>query len=105
MRISDWTSDVCSADLKHLWVKCPSGMEMLFAKEYAENLQVCPRCDHHGRIGADERLAMLRDEGFELLPEPEVTEDPLKFKDSKKYTDRLKAARAANPYTDALSVA
>lgn len=89
---------------KDLWIKCPSCMEMLFAKEYAENLQVCPRCDHHGRIGADERLAMLLDEGFELLPQPEVTEDPLKFKDSKKYIDRLKAARAANPHADAFSV-
>ena len=89
---------------KDLWVKCPACMEMLFAKEYAENLQVCPRCDNHGRIGADERLAMLLDEGFELLPQPEVTEDPLKFKDSKKYIDRLKAARAANPHADAFSV-
>ena len=89
---------------KDLWAKCPACMEMLFAKEYAENLQVCPRCDNHGRIGADERLAMLLDEGFELLPQPEVTEDPLKFKDSKKYIDRLKAARAANPHADAFSV-
>jgi acetyl-CoA carboxylase carboxyl transferase subunit beta len=89
---------------KDLWVKCPSCQEMLFAKEYAENLSVCPRCDHHGRIGADERLALLLDEGFELLEQPEVAEDPLKFRDTKKYTDRLKQARANNPHADAFSV-
>jgi len=89
---------------KDLWVKCPSCQEMLFTKEYVENLSVCPRCNHHGRIGADERLAMLLDEGFDLLKQPEVTEDPLKFKDSKKYTDRLKQARANNPHADAFSV-
>ncbi len=89
---------------KDLWVKCPSCQEMLFQKEYAENLSVCPRCDHHGRIGADERLALLLDEGFDMLEQPEVTEDPLKFKDSKKYTDRLKQARAKNPHADAFSV-
>ncbi|MDE1468390.1 acetyl-CoA carboxylase, carboxyltransferase subunit beta [Aurantiacibacter sp. D1-12] len=87
----------------NLWVKCPRCKEMIFAKEYEANLSVCPKCDHHGRIGADERLAQLLDEGFELLPAPEVTEDPLKFKDSKRYTDRLKAARAANPHHDAFT--
>src|SRR3546814_20143712 len=56
---------------KDLWAKCPACMEMLFAKSYATNLQVCPRCAHHGRIGADERLAMLPDEGFELIPQHE----------------------------------
>ncbi|TNE55960.1 MAG: acetyl-CoA carboxylase carboxyltransferase subunit beta [Sphingomonadales bacterium] len=89
---------------KDLWVKCPSCSEMLFEQEYKDNLWVCPRCDHHGRIGADARLALLLDEGFEMLPQPEVAEDPLKFKDSKKYTDRLKTARAANPHADAFSV-
>ena len=87
----------------NLWIKCPSCGEMLFTREYEENLSVCPRCEHHGRIGADARLAQLLDEGFELLPSPKVKEDPLKFKDSKKYTDRLKAARAANPHNDALT--
>ncbi|MEO0462143.1 MAG: acetyl-CoA carboxylase, carboxyltransferase subunit beta [Pseudomonadota bacterium] len=89
---------------KDLWIKCSNCHEMLFAPEYEENLDVCPRCGHHGRIGADRRLAMLLDEGFDLLPQPQVTEDPLKFRDSKKYTDRLKAARAANPHEDAFVV-
>jgi acetyl-CoA carboxylase carboxyl transferase subunit beta len=89
---------------KDLWIKCSSCQEMIFAREYEENLWVCPRCGHHGRIGADQRLALLLDEGFELLPQPRVTEDPLRFRDTKKYTDRLKAARAANPHDDAFVV-
>ena len=89
---------------KDLWIKCPSCQEMLFLQEYEEKLSVCPKCEHHGRIGADARLALLLDPGFEVLPLPRVTEDPLQFKDTKKYTDRLKAARAANPYEDAFVV-
>ena len=89
---------------KDLWIKCPSCQEMLFVQEYEANLSVCPKCEHHGRIGADARLALLLDPGFEVLPLPKVTEDPLQFKDTKKYTDRLKAARAANPHEDAFVV-
>ncbi|WP_374279874.1 acetyl-CoA carboxylase, carboxyltransferase subunit beta [Novosphingobium sp.] len=87
----------------NLWIKCPSCSEMLFTKEYEDNQNVCPRCDHHGRIGADARFAQLLDAGFEVLPTPKVKEDPLKFRDSKKYPERLKAARAANPHPDALT--
>ncbi|MFM5953065.1 MAG: acetyl-CoA carboxylase, carboxyltransferase subunit beta [Novosphingobium sp.] len=87
----------------NLWTSCPSCKEMLFTREYEENLSVCPRCEHHGRIGADARFAQLLDEGFTILDSPKVKEDPLKFKDSKKYPDRLKAARAANPHPDALT--
>ncbi len=87
----------------NLWIKCPSCSEMLFTKEYEENQSVCPRCEHHGRIGADARFAQLLDPGFEILPAPKVKEDPLKFRDSKKYPDRLKAARLANPHPDALT--
>ena len=89
----------------NLWTSCPSCKEMLFTKEYEENLSVCPRCDHHGRIGADERFAQLLDEGFAVLETPRVKEDPLKFRDSKKYPDRLKAARLANPHPDAMTAA
>ncbi|MDY7098586.1 MAG: acetyl-CoA carboxylase, carboxyltransferase subunit beta [Pseudomonadota bacterium] len=89
---------------KDLWIKCKNCQEMLFLAEYEENLSVCPRCEHHGRISADQRLNLLLDAGYDLLPQPQVTEDPLKFKDSKKYTERLKAARAANPHEDAFVV-
>ena len=87
----------------NLWTKCPGCEEMLFTKEYEENLSVCPRCEHHGRIGADARLAQLLDPGFTVLVPPRVKEDPLKFRDSKRYPDRLKAARLANPHYDALT--
>ncbi|MBT2133440.1 acetyl-CoA carboxylase, carboxyltransferase subunit beta [Croceibacterium sp. LX-88] len=89
----------------NLWVKCPRCHDMLFSKEYEANLYVCPRCEYHGRIGADARLGQLLDEGFELLPAPQVREDPLKFRDTKRYSDRLKAARAANPHNDAFTAA
>ncbi len=86
----------------NLWTKCPSCGEMLFTQEYADNLSVCARCDHHGRVGAAERLTQLFDPGFTVLPTPKVLEDPLRFRDSKKYADRLKAARGASPFPDAL---
>ncbi len=89
---------------KDLWIKCPSCQEMVFQQEYADNAYVCPRCEHHGRIGADERLRQLLDEGFDVLEQPVVREDPLKFKDTKKYTERLKQARAKNPHRDAFTV-
>jgi len=88
----------------NLWVKCSDCNEMLFTQEYEANLFVCPRCGHHGRIGADVRLAQLFDQGFKLLPAPKVTEDPLKFRDSKRYSERLKAARAKSPHPDAFTV-
>jgi len=87
----------------NLWIKCPSCSEMLFTKDYEANLSVCPLCDHHGRVKTDERFAQLLDAGFAVLPTPKVKEDPLKFRDSKKYPDRLKAARAANLHPDALT--
>jgi len=89
----------------HLWTKCPSCQEMVFTQAWEENLSVCPRCGHHGRIGAAARFAQLLDPGFTVLPAPSVPENPLNFRDSKKYSDRLKAARAANPYPDALTAA
>ena len=88
-----------------LWVKCPRCHDMLFTREYEANLFVCPRCEYHGRIGAGTRLAMVLDEGYQVLPSPEVREDPLKFRDSKKYTDRLKTARAATEQQDAFMAA
>ena len=89
---------------ENLWVKCPGCQQMVFAQEYAENLQVCPRCEHHGRIGADKRLSQILDEDFNVLEQPEVSEDPLKFRDQKKYTDRLKQARAKSSHRDAFVV-
>jgi acetyl-CoA carboxylase carboxyl transferase subunit beta len=86
----------------NLWHKCPECEAMVFTREYEDNLNVCPRCDHHGRIGATLRFDLLLDPGYTVLPPPEVREDPLKFRDSKRYADRIKAARAATGEPDAL---
>jgi acetyl-CoA carboxylase carboxyl transferase subunit beta len=87
---------------ENLWHKCPDCEAMVFSKEYEENLFVCPRCEHHGRIGPARRFEMLMDPGYTVLAPPQVKEDPLKFRDSKRYSDRIKAARAATGEPDAL---
>jgi len=87
----------------NLWHKCPSCGQMIFQKEWDENLSVCPRCDHHGRIGPRIRFGQIFDEGtLRVIAAPAVKEDPLKFRDSKRYTDRLKAARQQTSEQDAL---
>jgi acetyl-CoA carboxylase carboxyl transferase subunit beta len=86
----------------NLWHKCKSCRQMVFTKEFEENLHVCPRCDHHERIGPAERFQMLLDEGScAELPAPRVPEDPLRFRDQKRYADRLRAARTENSEVDA----
>ena len=85
-----------------LWHKCKGCGQMVFTKELEENLSVCPKCDHHERIGPKQRFAQLLDEGSCIeLPAPRTPEDPLKFRDSKRYTERLKAARAQTGESDA----
>ena len=88
---------------ENLWHKCGKCGTMVFVKEWEENYSVCPRCDFHDRIGPAKRFEQLFDAAqYELLPAPEVKEDPLRFKDSKRYTERLKAARTATDERDAL---
>ena len=88
---------------ENLWHKCSKCGTMVFVKEWEENYSVCPRCNFHDRIGPAKRFEQLFDAAeYELLPAPEVREDPLRFKDTKRYTDRLKTARAANGERDAL---
>ncbi len=86
----------------HLWHKCKGCGQMIFNKEWEENLHVCPKCDHHGRIGPKERFAQLFDEGsVTILSSPRVVDDPLKFRDSKRYVDRLRTARTDTGEIDA----
>lgn len=88
---------------ENLWHKCSKCGTMVFVKEWEENYSVCPRCNFHDRIGPTKRFLQLFDAAeYELLPAPEVREDPLRFRDTKRYTDRLKAARTANSERDAL---
>ena len=86
----------------NLWHKCKGCGQMTFAKELEENLYVCPQCDHHERIGPQIRFGQILDPGFTAIPLPRVSEDPLKFRDTKRYSDRIKAARAATAEGDAL---
>ena len=86
-----------------LWDKCSGCGQMVFVKELEENQFVCPKCDHHGRIGPSVRFRQLFDEGsWGALASPRTPDDPLKFRDTKRYADRLKAARAATGEPDAL---
>ncbi len=88
---------------ENLWHKCKKCQTMIFTKEWEENYNVCPRCNFHDRIGPAIRFEQLFDAAkYETLPAPSVREDPLKFKDSKRYVDRLKAARSASGERDAL---
>ncbi len=88
-----------------LWSKCPACSEVLYRADLENNLEVCPKCGHHHRIGARERLRMFLDaEGQHEIGAHITPLDPLKFKDSKKYPDRLKEAQAATSETDALVV-
>jgi acetyl-CoA carboxylase carboxyl transferase subunit beta len=86
----------------NLWHKCQSCEAMIFTKEWEENLFVCPRCEYHDRIGPRARFEQIFDPGYAMLPPPNVREDPLKFRDSKRYSDRIKAARQATGEPDAL---
>jgi acetyl-CoA carboxylase carboxyl transferase subunit beta len=88
---------------ENLWHKCSKCGTMVFVKEWEENYSVCPRCNFHDRIGPTKRFQQLFDAAeYEILPSPEVREDPLRFKDTKRYTDRLKTARSKTEERDAL---
>lgn len=88
---------------ENLWHKCKGCGQMVFTKELEENLYVCPKCEFHERIGPKLRFGYTFDEGsYRELPSPRVADDPLKFRDTKRYTDRIKAARTATGEPDAL---
>ncbi|GAA4027381.1 acetyl-CoA carboxylase, carboxyltransferase subunit beta [Sphingomonas rosea] len=85
-----------------LWHKCKKCGSMVFTKEWEDNLMVCPRCDHHDRIRARTRFDQIFDDSrYDVLPSPDVREDPLKFRDTKRYVDRIKAARTSTEEKDA----
>lgn len=90
----------------NLWLQCPACSEMVFHRELQKNLKVCPHCDHHLRVSVKERLEMLFDEQkWTEIELPSVAVDPLKFRDRKKYTDRLKDAQSKTGLKDAVVVA
>jgi acetyl-CoA carboxylase carboxyl transferase subunit beta len=88
---------------ENLWIKDPETGEMVFHKDLEGNQFVIPSSGHHMKISARERLRYFFDDGiFEVLDNPKVTLDPLKFRDEKRYVDRLKEARAKTGLDDAI---
>lgn len=105
-RIKSLIGSVKSATPDNLWRKCPACGEMIFHRDLAHALFVCPQCGHHLRIGPAERFAQVFDGGvFEELIAPEVAADPLRFRDEKRYSDRLRDARQKTGRIDGLSAA
>jgi acetyl-CoA carboxylase carboxyl transferase subunit beta len=92
---------------ENLWQKCPACGQMLFHRDLDANLSVCSNCGHHLRLAPPQRLAMLFDDGhYTTIELPKTIADPLKFRDRKRYAERLKEAQAKNGGSrDALVVA
>ena len=91
---------------ENLWVKCPESGELVFHKDLEANLFVVPSSGHHMRMPAKMRLDTLFDAGrYDMIATPEVPLDPLKFRDVKRYTDRLKEYRSKTGHPDAVKLA
>lgn len=90
----------------NLWVRCPNCNQMLFSKELKDSHYVCTACGHHLRLYVEKRFRLLfDDEQYILVDLPVVQDDPLKFKDIQKYSDRLKSNRKKTGCQDAIQVA
>jgi len=90
----------------NLWHKCVACGQMIFHRDLEQNLHVCPECGHHLRIGPVDRLKILFDESrYDTIELPKPAVDPLKFRDSKRYSDRLRDAQAKTGRGDAMVVA
>ena len=88
---------------ENLWIKCPESGEMVFHRDVEDNQYVIPSSGHHMKIPAKTRLAYFYDNGqFEIFKNPEVAQDPLKFRDQKRYTDRLKENKAKTGLEDSI---
>jgi len=110
----NWISEVVRPKIKtlfkretpeNLWIKCPESGQMVFHKDVEANQWVIPGSEYHMRIAATDRLKTIFDgETWLDVPVPEAPVDPLKFRDEKKYTDRLKDARAKTGMQDAFKI-
>jgi acetyl-CoA carboxylase carboxyl transferase subunit beta len=89
----------------NLWDKCPSCGQMIFHRELEANQRVCTHCGHHLRLGVKRRLELMFDDGqYDRAELPKVEADPLKFRDRKRYTDRVKESQSKTGETDAIIV-
>jgi acetyl-CoA carboxylase carboxyl transferase subunit beta len=90
----------------NLWDKCPQCGHMIFHRDMAKTQSVCPHCDHHLRLSVKARLDLLFDGAvYQRIDLPKATLDPLKFKDNKRYPDRLREAQSKTGEADAIIVA
>ncbi len=90
----------------NLWSKCPACGHMVFHRDLERDLHVCQHCGHHLRLSVTKRLGMLFDDGkYQRIELPKTLDDPLKFRDQKRYVDRLKDARVKTGEHDAIVVA
>lgn len=113
----NWLSDIIRPRIRslvgeqkevpdNLWTKCPSCEGMLFHRDLDESMNVCYHCNHHLRITVKQRLNIMFDDGkYELIDLPKVAHDPLKFKDRKRYADRLKESQSKTGLKDAITIA
>ncbi len=90
---------------ENLWETCSKCSQMILKKELQNNLYVCKHCDYHFRISAKQRLELLFGSNFIIMDTPRIKADPLKFKDNKKYSERLKDAQKKNSANDSVIVA
>ena len=110
----NWLTDIVRPKIKKttpkeiahdLWVKCSECGQMLFSKELKQSMYVCTKCGHHLRLYVDKRLKQLFDDGiYREMQLPSVKEDPLKFKDTQRYVDRLRIYRKKTGNNDAIKV-
>lgn len=111
----NWLTDIVRPKIKkttpkeiadNLWIRCPSCNQMLFSKELKESNYVCTSCGHHLRLYVEKRFRLLFDnKKYNMVDLPKITDDPLKFKDLHKYSDRLKSNRRNTGCQDAIQVA
>ncbi|MCW8084048.1 acetyl-CoA carboxylase, carboxyltransferase subunit beta [Sabulicella glaciei] len=89
---------------ENLWHKCPSCEQMIFQTDLEKNLRVCTHCGHHMRLSAMARLDATLDEGWQRIELPRAPADPLRFKDQRRYAERLKDAQTKSGMDDAVTV-
>ncbi len=107
--ISDWALPKIQGLFKrdvpeNLWHKCPACEQMIFRRDLDAALNVCPHCGHHMRISAVRRLECTLDPGFSRIELPKAPADPLRFRDQRRYSDRLKESQTKTTLDDAVIV-
>ena len=89
---------------ENLWHKCPACEQMVFHRDLERNLRVCTHCGHHERVAARARIDMTLDEGWQRIELPKAPPDPLRFRDQRRYNERLRDAQTKSGMDDAVVV-